>query len=224
MFTKSLQLLSISAVAGTAISLFSASSASAITVNFSGELSFGGLGFNSGDAVTGSIRFDRNAFDVSPNPNFGQYNGAIQDFSLSIAGNNIVNLALDANSSIINDVDRPNQDRVTFGGIDLAFDSGVSDCNDVSSCNLSLVFIDFSETILSNNSPVDRIPRINQLQSFDLAFGSLVAPVGGSDSSIQFSIDEFERQAVPEPLTILGTLFAGGIGLGLRKKKSNLHF
>lgn len=165
-------------------------SAGLLAYRFSGSIGFDGNGFTSGDTVAGRLVYDTGIVDASPDPNFGQYgNAAIKSLSLTVGGNDLTGKALGGSNYIVN---RFGDDRVTFRTMSIAFDAGVSDCNDIATCLFSLIFIDPTDSILSD----DGAPSVDDLAPFGVKFGEInVAGV-----TVNFGIDEITRvQTVPEP-------------------------
>ena len=86
--------------------------------------------------------------------------------------------------------------------MNIAFDPGVSDCNDVGTCLFSLIFIDPSDAVLSD----DGAPSVGELAQFAVKFGEIVV----ANSTVNFSVDSFrEVRAIPEPESAI--MFVAGL-------------
>jgi hypothetical protein len=179
--------------------------AHALTVfEFTGTIDFDEMGFSDGDLVTGRLAYDESATDSSPTLGFGDYGPGIASlFEFSVAGNDLVATDLSGSDLVVDLLDA-GQDRVTFRALGSAFDAGVSSCNDVAQCLVTLDFIDFGKTVLAGNNPLDAIPSVAQLAAFPVLFGNIIGPSagGGGGASLSFTVTEIHQgNAVPLPAT-----------------------
>ncbi len=180
--------------------------AAVVTFDFTGAMSFTGLGFASGEAVQGSVSYDDAFLDAAPGDAtsgvFGP--GVMSAFTLTIGGKSLVATSL-GDSEIF--VSPSGDDRVTFRSFGIAFDVGDSVCNDTTSCIADLVFLDPGDSgnILASNSPPDSLPLVAQLAQFPVRFANINIVGGGN---VQYSINTVTRRSiVAEPPLLLVLLF-----------------